>query len=166
MVSTGLNPPDYLYINILRAKTVWQREQREEEKIMADMAIETRAATPSRFRNAGLWALQIAGAAMFFMAGTPKLTGAENMVQVFAAVGLGQWLRYFTGTLEVLGAATLLVPNFAGLAALWLTAVMVAAVIAHLTVLGGNPAIPLALLTAMAIVAWGRRERTARLFRR
>ena len=32
---------------------------------MADMAIETRTATPSRFRNAGLWALQIAGAAMF-----------------------------------------------------------------------------------------------------
>jgi len=38
-------------------------------------------------------------------------------------------------------------------------------VIAHLTVLGGSPAIPLALLIGMAIVAWGRRERTARLFR-
>src|SRR5260370_15769371 len=95
MVSTGLNPPDYLYINILRAKIVWQRE---EEKVMADMAIETRTATPSRFRNAGLWALQIAGAAMFFMAGAPKLTGAENMGQVFGAVGLGQLLRYFSGT--------------------------------------------------------------------
>src|SRR6266481_5620617 len=105
MVSTGLNPPDYLYINILRAKTVWQRE---EEKIMADIVIATPDATASRFRNAGLWVLQIAGAAMFFMAGTPKLTRAENMIQVFAAVGLGQWLRYFTGTLEVLGAVALL----------------------------------------------------------
>ena len=97
---------------------------------MADMVMETPVATSRRFRNAGLWALQIAGAAMFFMAGTPKLTGAESMSQVFTAVGL------------------------------------VAAVIAHLTVLGGSPAIPLALLIAMAIVAWGRRERTARLFRR
>jgi putative oxidoreductase len=132
---------------------------------MADIVIGTSAAVPGWVRNAGLWALQIAGAAMFFMAGTPKLTGAENMIQVFAAVGLGQWLRYFTGVLEVLGAAALLVPNSAGLAALWLTAVMVAAVVAHLTVLGGNPAIPLALLIAMAIVAWGRRERTARLFK-
>src|SRR5258707_11613580 len=127
---------------------------------MSDIALETSTATPYRFRNAGLWALQIAGAAMFLMAGTPKITGAENMVQVFGAVGLGQWLRYFTGTLEVLGAAALLVPNFAGLAALWLTALMVAAVIVHLTVLGGSPAIALALLIAMAIVAWGRRERT------
>jgi uncharacterized membrane protein YphA (DoxX/SURF4 family) len=120
---------------------------------MADIVIGTPAAVPGWVRNAGLGALQIAGAAMFFMAGTPKLTGAENMIQVFAAVGLGQWLRYFTGVLEVLGAAALLVPYFAGLGALWLTAVMLAAVMA------------LALLIAMAIVAWGRRDRTARLFK-
>jgi hypothetical protein len=42
---------------------------------------------------------------------------------------------------------------------------MLAAVIAHLTVLGGSPAMALALLIAMAIVAWGRRDRTARLFK-
>jgi len=132
---------------------------------MSDIAIETPTA-PARFRSVGLWVLQIAGAAMFFMAGAPKITGAESMVQVFAAVGLGQWLRYFTGTLEVLGAIALLIPYFAGLAALWLSAVMLAAVIAHLTVLGGNPTIPMALLIAMAIVAWARRGRTARLFRR
>ena len=133
---------------------------------MADIVMERPAAGLARVRNAGLWILQIAGAAMFFMAGTTKLTGAENMIQVFTAVGLGQWLRYFTGLLELIGAAALLVPDFAGLAALWLTAVMVAAVIAHLTVLGGSPAIALSLLIAMAIVAWGRRERTVRLFKR
>ena len=133
---------------------------------MADIVRERPAAGLARVRNAGLWILQIAGAAMFFMAGTPKLTGAENMIQVFTAVGLGQWLRYFTGLLEVVGAAGLLVPYFAGMAALWLTAVMLAAVIAHLTVLGGSPAIALSLLIAMAIVAWGRRERTVRLFKR
>jgi hypothetical protein len=47
---------------------------------MADMAIETRTATPSRFRNAGLWALQIAGAAMFFMAGMPNRTFAVRYI--------------------------------------------------------------------------------------
>jgi uncharacterized membrane protein len=88
------------------------------------------------------------------------------MVHVFAAVGLGQWLRYFTGALEVTGAVALLVPAFAGVGALWLTVVMVGAVTAHLTVLGGNPAVPVALLVAMAIVAWGRWERTARVFSR
>src|SRR5438132_9759462 len=108
---------------------------------MADIVIERPAAGLARFRNAGLWVLQIAGAAMFFMAGTSKLTGAESMIQVFTAVALGQWLRYFTRLLQVLGASALLVPYFAGLGALWLTAVMLAAVIAHLTVLGGSPTI-------------------------
>jgi putative oxidoreductase len=121
---------------------------------------------PSRVRNAGLWFLQAASAAIFVMAGVPKLTGAESMVHAFAAVGLGQWFRYFTGVLEIVGAVALLVPAFAGVGALWLTAVMVGAVIAHLAVLGGNPAVPVALLVAMAIVAWGRWERTARLFTR
>ena len=133
---------------------------------MADIVAGGFAAEPSRVKNAGLWALQIAGAVMFLMAGASKLAGAESMVHVFAAVGLGQWLRYFTGVLEILGTVALLVPAFAGLGALWLTGVMLGAVIAHLTVLGGNPAVPVALLVAMAVVAWGRRERTARLFAR
>ena len=88
------------------------------------------------------------------------------MVHLFAAVGLGQWLRYFTGGLEVAGAVALLVPAIAGLGAIWLTAVMVGAVIAHLVVLGSSPAVPVALLVGMAIVALGRWERTTRLFSR
>ena len=124
------------------------------------------SAAPGRVQNALLWLLQVASAAVFVMAGTAKLTGAESMVHLFAAVGLGQWLRYFTGGLEVAGAVALLVPAIAGLGAIWLTAVMVGAVIAHLVVLGSSPAVPVALLVAMAIVAWGRWERTARLFSR
>jgi len=90
---------------------------------MAVIAAGEFRAEPTRLWKATLWILQIAGAAMFLMAGTSKLTGAAGMVQVFAAVGLGQWLRYFTGVLEVAGAAALLVPAFAGLGALWLTGV-------------------------------------------
>ena len=131
---------------------------------MATSVVGDFSATPSRVKSAGLWFLQAASAAIFVMAGVAKLTGAGSMVQAFAAVGLGQWLRYFTGVLEVVGAVALLVPAFAGVGAVWLTAVMVGAVIAHLAVLGGNPALPVALLVAMAIVARGRWERTARLF--
>ena len=133
---------------------------------MATSVVGNFPTAPSRPKNAGLWFLQAASAAMFVMAGVSKLAGAESMVHVFAAVGLGQWLRYFTGALEVTGAVALLLPAFTGLGALWLTVVMVGAVTAHLTVLGGNPAVPAALLVAMAIVAWGRWERTARLFAR
>ena len=133
---------------------------------MATSAVGDFPVAPGRAKNTGLWFLQAASAAMFAMVGVAKLTGAESMVHVFAAVGLGQWLRYFTGALEVTGAVALLIPGFAGLGALWLAAVMASAVIAHLTVLGGNPAVPVALLVAMAVVAWGRWDRTARLFSR
>ncbi len=133
---------------------------------MATSVVGDLPVAPSRVKNAGLWFLQVASAAIFVMAGVPKLTGAESMVHVFAAVGLGQWFRYFTGVLEVAGAVVLLFPAFAGVGALCLTAVMMGAVIAHLAVLGGNPAVPVALLAAMAIVVWGRWERTARLFSR
>ena len=133
---------------------------------MATSVVGEFSAAPGRVKNALLWLLQAASAAVFVMAGIAKLTGAESMVHLFAAVGLGQWLRYFTGGLEVAGAVALLVPAIAGLGAIWLTAVMVGAVIAHLVVLGSSPAVPVALLVGMAIVALGRWERTTRLFSR
>ena len=41
-------------------------------------------------------------AAMFLAAGVPKLLGAPVMVQMFNAIGIGQWFRYLTGSIEVL----------------------------------------------------------------
>ncbi|MCU1273738.1 MAG: DoxX family protein [Bryobacterales bacterium] len=133
---------------------------------MAELVAGQYSAAPSRSKNVALWVLQIAGAAMFLMAGTSKLAGAPAMVGAFGAIGWGQWFRYLTGFLEVAGAVALLIPALAGFGALWLTAVMAGAVLAHLTVLGGSPAVPVALLVGMAVVAWGRWDRTLRLFHR
>ncbi len=110
-------------------------------------------------RRIGLWVLQIAAAGLFFFAGGSKLAGSAQMVQVYATIGIGQWFRYLTGALEVIGAAALLFPATAGLAAVMLAAVMVGAVLAHLFVIGGSPAIPVVLLLAMATVAWVRRPK-------
>ena len=116
--------------------------------------------------NAALWILQIGGAAMFFMAGIPKLMGDEQFVQVFETIGLGQWVRHLTGSIEVLSAILLLIPTTAGVGALLLVPTMIGAICTHLFILSGSPAIPIGLLIAMAIVAWARRERTLRLFGR
>jgi putative oxidoreductase len=89
---------------------------------MAELVVGQYSAAPSRGKNVALWVLQIAGAAMFLMAGTSKLAGAPAMVQVFGAIGWGQWFRYLTGLLEVAGAVALLIPALAGFGALWLTA--------------------------------------------
>lgn len=117
---------------------------------------------PGRALNAALWVLQIAAAAMFFLSGGSKLASAPEMVALFEAIGMGQWFRYVTGALEVLGAATLLVPRLAGAGALMLAGVMVGAVATHL-IIGGSPLPALVLLVVTTLVAWGRRERTRKL---
>src|SRR2546422_9563934 len=54
--------------------------------------------------NMVLWTIQIGVAGMFFMAGGSKLSGSEQRVQLFQAIGLGPWFRYLTGVMEVGGA--------------------------------------------------------------
>lgn len=116
--------------------------------------------------NVALWVLQVAAAAMLGMAGFAKLTGAPEMIGLFDAVGVGQWFRYVTGALEVLGAVLLLVPALAGVGALVLAPVMLGAVLTHLFVVGGSPVIALVLLAVVALVAFARRDRTLRLLGR
>jgi len=103
------------------------------------------------------WLLQIAVAAIFLFAGSKKLMADPQMVAVFAKVGIGQWFRLLTGALEVGGGLALLVPRTAAFAAFLLAIVMVGAAIAHLTVLGGSPALAVMLLVACAGIAWLRR---------
>jgi putative oxidoreductase len=79
------------------------------------------------------------------------------MVAAFEKVGVGQWFRYLTGTLEVIGAIGLLIPRFAFFAALLLVVVMIGAVISHLTVLGGSPVSPIVLLVLCGTIAYLRK---------
>jgi putative oxidoreductase len=103
-----------------------------------------------------LWTLQFVGAALFLFSGTVKLSGAPMMVHMFGAIGVGQWFRYFTGGLEVISAVLLLVPSLARFGALAMAVTMVGAILTHLFIIGGNPAIPIALLAAMTTIAWVR----------
>jgi putative oxidoreductase len=114
----------------------------------------------SKATNIVLWVVQLGTAAMFFMAGGNKLTGNPQMVGLFQAIGFGQWFRYLTGGLEIIGAVLLLIPVLSGFGGLLLTGVMLGAVATHLFIIGGNPTMAITLLIASAIVAWGRRGRT------
>jgi len=125
----------------------------------------TRLASGStgKIMNVGLWILQIGAAGMFLTVGFLKLSGDPQMVALFQAIGLGQWFRYVTGSLEVLGAVLLLIPRLTGLGALLLVGVTLGAVTTHLFVIGGNPLPAIILLIVTGIIAWGRRERTIKL---
>jgi len=105
-----------------------------------------------------VWAFQILAAAQFFVAGLDKLGDAPPMVQLFAAVGFGQWFRYFTGAVEIVSAVLLLMPSRAALGAALLTATMIGALIAHATVLPFSPAKAIILLVMVSVVFFVRRR--------
>jgi len=113
-----------------------------------------------KIMNIVLWVLQIGAAGMFLMVGFFKLSGDPRMVGLFDAIGVGQWFRYVTGSLEVLGAILLLIPRLSGLGALLLVGVMLGAVATHLFVVGGSPLGAIILLIVTGVIAWGRRQRT------
>ena len=113
-----------------------------------------RNATKRRAFAVGLWTLQIVSAALFLFSGALKLTGAPMMVQMFGTIGLGQWFRSVTGGLEVISAVLLLVPSLARFGALALAVTMVGAILTHLFIVGGSPAVPIALLAATTTIAW------------
>jgi hypothetical protein len=95
---------------------------------------------------------------MFLLAGTLKLIGLPMEVELFTAIGIGQWFRYFTGSLEVAAAIGLFIPSVAMIAALLLAVVMVGAIVTHLFIVGGSPLIPIALLAITIGIAYLRRE--------
>ena len=116
----------------------------------------TQTSLKRRALTAGIWTLQMASAALFLFSGTLKLSGTPMMVQMFGAIGLGQWFRYFTGGLEVISAVLLLVPSLALFGALAMAVTMVGAILTHLFIIGGNLAAPIALLAATTTIAWVR----------
>jgi putative oxidoreductase len=105
-----------------------------------------------------LWVGQFVIAAAFMLAGGSKLAGAPAMVGLFDAIGIGQWFRYVTGTIEVGSAVALLMPSLAPYGALALAATMTGAVFTHLFVAGGSPLPALALGAGSAAIAWVRRD--------
>ena len=133
---------------------------------MAEAAVRNNkeVARPGKAVNIVLWILQILGAAMFLMAGAGKLSGNEQMVGMYETIGIGQWFRYLTGAIEVTSAILLLIPRFSGIGALILIPTMIGAILTHLFIVGGSPLVPIVLLVIMAIIAYGRRDRTFKLF--
>ena len=129
---------------------------------MSDI-VATREAPPARAVNVALWVLQAVLAFQFAGGGLLKLAGSPEMVELFAAIGAGQWLRYLVGMLEVAGAVGLLVPRLSGLAALGLAALLVGATATNLFVLGQSPWLPVGLLLTSAVIARGRWPRTKAL---
>jgi uncharacterized membrane protein YphA (DoxX/SURF4 family) len=140
----------------------------DEEEIMRDTkANNTTPVAPwRRALTITLWVLQVLLAFQFAGGGFMKLSGDPVMVDMFATIGAGQWLRFLVGALEVAGAIGLLIPRLAGLAALGLTCLMAGAVATNLFILRVDSTVAIVLLLIAALIAWGRWSQTRRLIAR
>ncbi|KAA0977718.1 DoxX family protein [Pseudomonas sp. ANT_J28] len=101
-----------------------------------------------------VWGVRALLALAFAAAGIAKLAGAPQMVQVFDAIGVGQWFRYLTGAIELTGVVLLLKPAAGFLGGLMLAVTMICGAATHLFVIGGNPAPAMVLAVMSAFVAW------------
>ncbi|MBN9084361.1 MAG: hypothetical protein BGP04_12895 [Rhizobiales bacterium 62-17] len=110
-----------------------------------------------RWKNIVFWGLGIALALLFVGAGLAKLYGTADMVQLFAAIGIGQWLRYFTGTIEIVIGLTLLYPATVGLGALLGAITMAFATLANFTI-GHDMIHSTVIAVAFLAIAWERRS--------
>jgi putative oxidoreductase len=116
-------------------------------------------------RRAGAWILQGVVATAFFAAGAAKLAGAAFMVQLFDQIGVGQWFRYATGLVEIIGALALIYPGLASIGGLWLGGTMFFGVLTHLFVLHSNPVAAIVLGLLNALIVYLRRDELASLAR-
>jgi putative oxidoreductase len=93
---------------------------------------------------------------IFVCAGTVKLAGVPFMVDLFASLGFGQWLRYITALIELSGGVLLLAGRLEYLAALSLAVIMVGATVASIVVFVQSPIPPLLTFFALIVLAWQR----------
>ena len=108
-----------------------------------------------------VWAIRLLLALAFGAAGAAKLAGVPQMVQVFEQIGVGQWFRYVTGVVEMLGVVLLLLPRTGFLAGLLLGATMLGAIATHLLVIGDSPAPAMVLALLSGFVAYRLRPGSA-----
>jgi uncharacterized membrane protein YphA (DoxX/SURF4 family) len=110
-----------------------------------------------RVANVATWIVQVVVGLQFVSGGVMKLAGSAVMVDLFADIGAGQWLRYVVGALEVAGGVGLLIRPLCGLAAAGLALVMVGAVVTNVAVIDENPTLPAVYLVLLTLIAYRRR---------
>lgn len=120
---------------------------------------------PRRRRgDALIWLLQILLAALFLYQGVDKFSERRLWLRVFEDIGFGQWFRYFTGVVEVLGALMLLIPRTTLIAVGLLVCTMIGALLVHVLVIGVGPQTIFVgiLLVMLSTIGAGRMNRSRR----
>lgn len=108
----------------------------------------------------GDWVLRIGIGLVFALFGREKFTD-PMWVRFFDQVGFGQWFRYFTGVVEIAGAALVLFPKTTKIGALILAITMAVASLIHIIVLRHPANVIITGLLCLCLVAFSFRMRKA-----
>ncbi len=114
-----------------------------------------------RILTISIWVLRVLVALMFLAAATMKLTSQPMMVAEFEQVGLGQWFRFLTGGLELIGAIAVLAPRTSILGALLLLLVDAGAFVAQIAVLHMDWVHTIVIGAVIALLIYLQRRATA-----
>jgi putative oxidoreductase len=107
------------------------------------------------------WVLRIAACGIFLGVRLTKFESDSMWVRLFAQIGFGEWFRYLTGAIQVVGGALFLLPRTRYVGAALTGGTMVGAVLVHLFILPtgiGGAIIPFALLMFIIVVTLRRPE--------
>jgi putative oxidoreductase len=120
--------------------------------------------TPDRIDLIRTWVPRIAMSLFFLSFGSQKFSD-RYWIDAFATIGVGDWLRYVTGSLQIGGGLLLLIPRTALIGTAMLAVTMIGAMLAWMFFLGspGSAVIP-AVILAM-LIAIGLNARTSRTSR-
>ena len=110
-------------------------------------------------------ALRAALTIAFLYFGLRKLGSFSTDVAIYEAIGFGQFPRYITGSIEVIGAGLLWVRGWQGPAALLLLGTMIVGLSALLIWVGPPYWHMLMLILGTGTVAYGYRDQIVRLIR-
>lgn len=110
----------------------------------------------------GNWALRIGIAGLYIVFGLEKFSSdpASHWVRLFHDIGVGDWLRHFTGAVEVAGGLLVLIPRIALVGLVMLALTMAGAVLIVAFVLGrpGDSIFPgVFLVGLLGFIVWNRR---------
>jgi len=111
--------------------------------------------------DAAVWILRVALASIFVIVGFVKIPGSIHpmWVRLFERIGFGQWFRYFTALVEIVGGMLMIVPSATMVSGLFLASTMVGALLVHISVIGvGVQTVVVGtLLSGISAVMWHHR---------
>jgi uncharacterized membrane protein YphA (DoxX/SURF4 family) len=122
------------------------------------MSSTTMSTNSASVKTIAFWVLKIVLALMFLAAAGAKIAGAPMMVAEFGKVGLGQWFRYFTALMEILGAILLFLPGRTAIGAGILACVCIGAFFAQLLAIHMDVVHTIVLAAIFLAIVWFNRR--------